>query len=47
MSHDMMTGMLWAALFMVGVPLAIGIGVLVLVIRRRGRPDDHVPNGGA
>ena len=47
MNHDVMTGMLWAALFMVGVPLAIGIGVLVLLIRRRERSDDHVPDRGA
>ena len=37
-----MTGMLWAAAFMVGVPLAIGIGVLVLVLRRRHASDDRV-----
>jgi hypothetical protein len=30
-----MTGMLWAGIVMVGVPLAIGIGVLLLVVRRR------------
>jgi len=36
-----MTGMLWAALVMVGVPLAIGIGVLVMVIRRRNGADDR------
>ncbi|MGH7565383.1 MAG: hypothetical protein ACREK2_00990 [Gemmatimonadota bacterium] len=47
MNHDVMTGMLWAALFMVGVPLAIGIGVLVMVIRRRGPSDDRVPDRGA
>jgi hypothetical protein len=41
MNHDVMTGMLWAALFMVGVPLAIGVGVLVAVLRRRRG------NGGA
>jgi hypothetical protein len=32
-----MEGMLWATLFMIGVPLAIGIGVLVLVVRRHRR----------
>ena len=42
-----MTGMLWAALFMVGVPMAIGIGVFVLVFRRRGRSSDHLPDRGA
>jgi len=47
MSHELMSGMLWAALFMVGVPLAIGIGVFVMVIRRRDRSDDHVPDRGA
>ena len=41
MNHDVMTGMMWAALFMVGVPLAIGIGVLILVLRRRHAGDDH------
>jgi hypothetical protein len=30
-----MEGMLWATLFMIGVPLAIGIGVVVLLVRRR------------
>ena len=30
-----------AALFMVGVPLAIGIGVLILVLRRRHAGDDR------
>jgi hypothetical protein len=40
MNHDVMTGMMWAALFMVGVPLAIGIGVLVMVLRGRQRGDD-------
>lgn len=42
-----MTGMLWAALFMVGVPLAIGIGVFVMAFRRRDRSDDHLPDRGA
>jgi len=36
-----MTGMLWAALLMVGVPLAIGIGVLVMIVRRRDGADDR------
>jgi hypothetical protein len=36
-----MTGMLWAGLLMVGVPLAIGIGVLVMVLRRRDGSDDR------
>jgi hypothetical protein len=43
MNHDVMTGMLWATLFMVGVPLAIGIGVLVTVLRRR-HGDDSAPH---
>jgi hypothetical protein len=47
MNHDVMTGMLWAALFMVGVPLSIGIGVFVMVFRRRGRSGDDVPERGA
>lgn len=42
-----MTGMLWAALLMVGVPLAIGIGVLVMVFRRRsGAADRPSPDPG-
>lgn len=45
MNHDVMTGMLWAALFMVGVPLAIGIGVLVTVLRRRHGDDNPTPPG--
>lgn len=47
MNHDVMTGMLWAALFMVAVPLAIGIGVFVMVIRRRSRSEDSIPDPGA
>jgi hypothetical protein len=31
---------------MVGVPLAIGIGVLVVVLRRRGRADERLPDSG-
>ncbi len=45
MNHDVMTGMLWAALFMVGVPLAIGVGVLITVLRRR-REGDGSPRPG-
>ena len=45
MNHDVMTGMLWAALFMVGVPLAIGVGVLITVLRRR-RGDHHPAQPG-
>ena len=47
MGHELMTGMLWAAAMMIGVPLAIGIGVLVLVLRRRDRGDVRLPDGGA
>jgi hypothetical protein len=47
MNHDVMTGMLWAALFMVGVPLSIGIGVFVMVLRKRSRSGDDVPERGA
>jgi hypothetical protein len=47
MNHDVMTGMLWAALFMVGVPLSIGIGVFVVVFRRRGRSADNATDRGA
>ena len=46
MNHDVMTGMMWAALFMVGVPLAIGIGVLILVLRRRPGEDDQATQRG-
>lgn len=46
MNHDVMTGMMWAALFMVGVPLAIGIGVLIMVLRRRHGEDDHATQRG-
>ena len=37
-----MTGMLWAGIVMVGVPLAIGIGVLLLVVRRRRADEPSV-----
>jgi len=47
MNHDVMTGMLWAALFMVGVPLSIGIGVFLWVFRRRGRSADNATDRGA
>jgi hypothetical protein len=46
MNHDVMTGMLWAALFMVGVPLAIGVGVLITVLRRRRGGDHPAPPAG-
>jgi hypothetical protein len=46
MNHDVMTGMLWAALFMVGVPLAIGVGVLITVLRRRRGDDQPAPPVG-
>jgi hypothetical protein len=41
-----MSGMLWAALLMVGVPLAIGIGVLFMILRRRGEGSDHLTDRG-
>ena len=34
-----MEGMLWAALLMVVVPLLIGLGVLVVLLRRRNREN--------
>ncbi len=34
-----MEGMLWAGLLLVAVPLAIGLGVLILLLRRRNRED--------
>ena len=46
MGHELMTGMLWAAAMMVGVPLAIGVGVLIHVLRRRDR-DHGLPDGGS
>lgn len=41
-----MTGMLWAGAMMVGVPLAIGVGVLIFVLRRRDRADRGLPDSG-
>lgn len=35
-----MEGMLWAALLLVAVPLLIGLGVLVILLRRRNREND-------
>jgi hypothetical protein len=35
MNDGLMEGMLWAALLLVAVPLAIGIGVAVMLVRRR------------
>lgn len=33
--HDgLMTGMMWAGIVLIGVPLAIGIGVAVFLVRR-------------
>jgi len=42
-----MTGMLWAALLLIAVPLAIGIGVLIMVLRRRDGGEDHATDRGA
>lgn len=36
MNHGLMEGMLWAGLLLVAVPLGIGIGVLLILLRRRG-----------
>jgi hypothetical protein len=30
-----MDGMLWASLLMLAVPLAIGVGIVVMLVRRR------------
>ena len=32
-----MEGMLWAGLVMVGVPLLVGIGVAIVIMRHRAR----------
>ena len=32
-----MEGMLWAGLVMIGVPLLVGIGVVVAIVRHRAR----------
>lgn len=37
MNHGLMEGMLWAGLMLVAVPLLIGLGVLVILLRRRNR----------
>lgn len=39
MNHGLMEGMLWAALLLVAVPLLIGLGVLVILLRRRNREN--------
>lgn len=47
MNHGLMEGMLWAGLLLLAVPLAIGIGVLVLLLRRRsGDNGGDLPAGG-
>lgn len=40
MESGLMEGMLWASLLMVGVPLLIGIGVAVVLLRRRADRRD-------
>lgn len=35
MNHGLMEGMLWAGVLLVVVPLGVGLGVLVLLLRRR------------
>lgn len=39
----MMDGMLWASLVLVGVPLAVGIGVLIVILRHRKGRDQPDP----
>ena len=39
MNHGLMEGMLWAGLLLVAVPLLIGLGVVVIVFRRRNREN--------
>lgn len=42
-----MEGMLWAGLLLIAVPLGVGIGVLVLLLRRRsGDNGGDLPAGG-
>lgn len=36
-----MEGMLWAGLVMIGVPLLVGIGVAVVIMRHRARYRGH------
>jgi hypothetical protein len=46
-NHGLMEGMLWAGVLLLAVPLAIGIGVLVLLLRRRsGDNGGDLPTGG-
>ncbi len=47
MNHGLMEGMLWAGLLLIAVPLGVGIGVLVLLLRRRsGDNGGDLPAGG-
>jgi hypothetical protein len=32
----MMDGMLWAGILLIAVPLAVGVGIVVMLVRRRG-----------
>lgn len=37
MSEGLMSGMLWAGALLIGVPLSIGIGVAVYLLRGRNK----------
>ena len=42
-----MEGMLWAGVLLVAVPLGVGVGILVLLLRRRnGDQGGDLPAGG-
>ncbi|CAN5281463.1 hypothetical protein BH18GEM1_BH18GEM1_02120 [soil metagenome] len=42
---SVMEGMLWASLFMIAVPLLIGVGVAVVIFRRRAAGEEGVGPG--
>ncbi|MDX1622929.1 MAG: hypothetical protein R3199_02995 [Gemmatimonadota bacterium] len=41
MSGPVGEGMVWAGVLLIAVPLAIGIGVAVALLRRGDRPDER------
>lgn len=44
---SVMEGMLWASLFMIAVPLLIGVGVAVVIFRRRAAGEEGSAPGAA
>lgn len=47
MNHGLMEGMWWAGVLLVAVPFAVGLGILVVLLRRRGDENDgDLPAGG-